>query len=145
MRIKLFVIIILLFFNCSSISVAREDFTKVNNFNEWSEAEKEIYKLLFYDNPIPNEDIWNIASIRCDMLIDEGVNISHGGYPFVSEYLRQVGFSEVSEIVAYGYSTPEGVVKSWLNSESHYKVIKGEYKYLGISAKEKYYVIIFCN
>lgn len=142
---KLFLIssIIITLLSCSASSVAK--FERVNNFQDWSEEEKEVYFLLYSSIPLPDMDIHEAASIRCNMLLDEGTEITHGGYPFISEYLRQLGFSNVSEILAYGFSTPESTVKAWLNSENHRKIIEGKHKYLGISVIDKYYVIIYCD
>lgn len=64
----------------------------------------------------------------------------------IQKYLNVRG---VSEIVAFGYNTPQSVVSAWLNSPSHKAALEGpNHKRIGYSLRtdangRKYYTAIF--
>jgi uncharacterized protein YkwD len=56
--------------------------------------------------------------------------------------------TNVSENLAYNYSSPQSVVNAWLNSAGHKANIEGDYTHFGISIRansegKKYYTNIF--
>lgn len=65
-----------------------------------------------------------------------------------SSIMSALSAQNVSENVAYKYSTSQSVVNAWLNSEGHRANIEGDFTHFGISirtnsAGEKYYTNIF--
>lgn len=63
--------------------------------------------------------------------------ISHDN--FSSRYItlvNEIGAKAVSENVAFGYGTSEGVLKGWLNSEGHKKNLEGNHTHFGISVSQ---------
>lgn len=78
--------------------------------------------------------ISGVADGHTEYMIDAGV-ISHDNFPQRAQTLMtEAGAKTVGENVAFGFNTAEGVVKGWLNSESHRAIIeKPEYTHFGIS------------
>lgn len=75
-----------------------------------------------------------VADGHTDYMIEAG-QVSHDNFPARAQTLMtEAGAKTVGENVAYGYSTAEGVVKGWLNSDGHRKIIENpEYTHFGIS------------
>lgn len=78
--------------------------------------------------------ISGVADGHTDYMIEAGI-ISHDNFAQRAETLMtEAGAKTVGENVAYGYSTAEGVVKGWLNSDGHRKIIENpDYTHFGIS------------
>lgn len=74
---------------------------------------------------------------------------SHNDFVSRSENLiSTLGAKTVGENVAYNYSTPQAVVKAWLNSPTHKENIEGDYTHFGISIRpnssgKNYYTNMF--
>jgi len=62
--------------------------------------------------------------------------VSHDNFSQRSQALiNEVNAKSVGENVAYGYTTAQGVVNGWLNSEGHRKIIENpDYTHFGISS-----------
>jgi uncharacterized protein YkwD len=75
-----------------------------------------------------------VADGHTDYMIEVG-QVSHDNFAQRSQTLMsEAGAKSVGENVAYGYSTAEGVVKGWLNSDGHRKIIENpDYTHFGIS------------
>jgi uncharacterized protein YkwD len=75
-----------------------------------------------------------VADGHTDYMIEVG-QISHDNFAQRAQTLmNEAGAKTVGENVAYGYSTAEGVVKGWLNSAGHKKIIENpDYTHFGIS------------
>jgi uncharacterized protein YkwD len=78
-----------------------------------------------------------VADGHTNYMIEAG-QVSHDNFAARAQTLMaEAGAKTVGENVAYGYSTSEGVVKGWLNSESHRKIIeKADYTHFGISMEK---------
>ena len=78
--------------------------------------------------------ISGVADGHTDYMIEVG-QVSHDNFAQRSQTLMsEAGAKSVGENVAYGYSTAEGVVKGWLNSDGHRKIIENpDYTHFGIS------------
>jgi uncharacterized protein YkwD len=76
----------------------------------------------------------SVAEGHTDYMIEVG-QVSHDNFAQRSQTLMsEAGAKSVGENVAYGYSTAEGVVKGWLNSDGHRKIIENpDYTHFGIS------------
>lgn len=62
--------------------------------------------------------------------------------------IQALGATNVSENLAYNYSTPQSVLNAWLNSEGHRENIEGNFTHFGISIRvnaegKKYYTNMF--
>lgn len=75
-----------------------------------------------------------VADGHTDYMIEAGA-ISHDNFAERAQILmEEAGAKTVGENVAYGFSTAEGVVNGWLNSDGHRKVIENpDYTHFGIS------------
>jgi uncharacterized protein YkwD len=75
--------------------------------------------------------------------------INHAFFQDRSDNIRSVlGASNVSEIVAYNYIQPQGVLEAWLKSPSHKEAIEGNFTDFGVSIikntdGKNYFTIIF--
>lgn len=92
--------------------------------------------------------IKSVAYSHTDYMVDNDV-VSHDNFYTRSNYLKSnIGAKKVSENVAYGYGTAQGVVNAWIKSESHKANLEGDYTNFDISAEKNkdgrwYYTNIF--
>lgn len=80
--------------------------------------------------------ISSVASGHTNYMIDAG-QISHDNFPQRAQNLMDnTNAKTVSENVAYGYGTAQGVLNGWLNSEGHKNIIENpDFTHFGISTK----------
>lgn len=90
-----------------------------------------------------------VADGHTDYMIEVG-QVSHDNFAQRAQTLMtEAGAKTVGENVAYGFSSAEGVVKGWLNSDGHRKIIENpDYTHFGISMEtsadnRNYYTNIF--
>ncbi|CAN1566887.1 CAP_bacterial domain containing protein [Flavobacteriaceae bacterium] len=75
--------------------------------------------------------------------------VNHSYFQERSDNIRSVlGTSNVSEIVAYNYIQPQGVLDAWLKSPSHKEAIEGNFTDFGVSITKSpegknYFTVIF--
>ena len=75
--------------------------------------------------------------------------VNHSYFQERSDNIRSVlGASNVSEIVAYNYIQPQGVLDAWLKSPSHKEAIEGNFTDFGVSITKSpegrnYFTVIF--
>lgn len=75
--------------------------------------------------------------------------VNHSYFQVRSDNIRSVlGASNVSEIVAYNYIQPQGVLDAWLKSPSHKEAIEGNFTDFGVSITKSpegrnYFTVIF--
>ena len=100
-------------------------------------------------NPLADMSIVkSVAFSHTDYMVDND-EVSHANFYTRSNYLKSnTGAKKVSENVAYGYSTAQGVVKAWLKSESHKANLEGDFTNFDVSAEKNndgrwYYTNIF--
>lgn len=90
----------------------------------------------------------SVAYTHTGYMVDNN-EVSHANFFKRSEYLKSnAGAKNVSENVAYGYTSAESVVRAWLKSEAHKANIEGDYTNFDVSAEESekgnwYYTNIF--
>lgn len=94
------------------------------------------YRLSIGLNPLKEmEVIKSVAYSHTDYMVDND-EVSHNNFFARSSYLKEkVGAKEVSENVAYGYSTGRTVVNAWLKSEGHKATIEGDFTNCDVSAE----------
>jgi len=75
-----------------------------------------------------------VADGHTEYMIEAGI-ISHDNFSERAQVLMsEAGAKTVGENVGYGYSTAEGVVKAWIASDSHRKIMENpDYTHFGIS------------
>lgn len=69
-----------------------------------------------------------------DKRIERMVRINGTSHSMLAEdsaVLKKHGLT-VAELQAYQYSAPESVVNGWMDSDSHHKVLFGDYNYIGV-------------
>lgn len=100
-------------------------------------------------NPLNDMSIVkSVAFSHTDYMVDNH-EVSHANFYTRSSYLKEnAGAKKVSENVAFGYSSAEGVVNAWLKSESHKANLEGDFTNFDISAEKSedgrwYYTNIF--
>ncbi|WP_111684286.1 CAP domain-containing protein [Winogradskyella tangerina] len=77
-----------------------------------------------------------VAFTHTDYMIEVD-NVSHDNFFQRKESLQvNANANVVSENVAYGFNSAEGVVNAWLNSPSHRDNIEGDYTDFDISAEQ---------
>ncbi len=92
--------------------------------------------------------IKSVAYSHTDYMADKDV-VSHDNFFIRSNYLKSnIGAKQVSENVAYGYTSAESVVNAWIRSEGHKANLEGDYTNFDISAEKSldgnwYYTNIF--
>ncbi|ULC58105.1 CAP domain-containing protein [Flaviramulus sp. BrNp1-15] len=100
-------------------------------------------------NPLSDMSIVkSVAFSHTDYMVDHD-EVSHANFYTRSKYLKEnAGAKEVTENVAYGYSSAQGVVNAWLKSDSHKENLEGDFTNFDISAEKNedgrwYYTNIF--
>lgn len=95
-----------------------------------------------------NNIVKAVAFTHTDYMIEVD-DVSHDNFFQRKESLQENAKAvEVSENVAYGFSSSESLVKAWLNSPSHRETIEGDFTDFDISAEQNangkwYYTNIF--
>lgn len=93
-------------------------------------------------------EISYVASIHNDYMISKG-EISHDNFEQRSESLSAgIQAISVSENVASGFNTTQGVLTAWNNSPSHKANLEGNHTHFGLAVKadatgKKYYTLLF--
>ncbi len=144
---NLFLVSALLFFSTSCSTDSTEDVMEETNqtvvIPQPKSIEIEIMELInayriseglsSLDN---NDVIKGQAYSHTDYMVVNN-NVSHDYFYSRKTYLENnVGALQVSENVAYGYTSAESVVNAWLNSEGHKQNIEGDYTDFEISAEQ---------
>ena len=150
------VLVAMLSFSCSTDSIDdKVDTAMANYVPDTKVIEIEIMEKI-NDHRIsiglsPLESMTTIKAVafgHTDYMIDRN-QVSHDNfYARRNSLVNNAGALNVGENVAYAYSTAQGVVNAWLNSESHKNVIEGDFTNFDISAEKNeegrwYYTNIF--
>jgi uncharacterized protein YkwD len=94
----------------------------------------------------------NHISSECEKHNNYMINnnvVNHAFFQDRSNNIKYVlGASNVSEIVAYNYIQPQGVLDAWLRSPSHKEAIEGNFTDFGVSITKSpegknYFTVIF--
>ena len=76
----------------------------------------------------------SVAFSHSDYMVSQN-EVSHDNFFSRSDYLKEKAKAmQVSENVAYGYNSAEGVVNAWLNSTEHKANLEGDYTNFDVSA-----------
>lgn len=123
-------------------------------------AESDAKKILIRHNEIrkangikPLRSDWNITNeaYKRNLVCISRNKLSHDGVDIAFNKLITLGADTAGENLAYGYSTAEGVMKAFVNSAGHYKmVVNSEFDYCGISVNSddtgrKWVCILYVN
>ncbi|GAA4808900.1 CAP domain-containing protein [Litoribaculum gwangyangense] len=153
--VALFAVITL--FSCSTDSIDdKVDAIELNLVNvEAKSIEVEILDLINDHrlskglNPLTEMNlVKSVAYTHTDYMVDKD-EVSHANFYTRSNYLKtNAGAKTVSENVAYGYSTAQGVVNAWLKSDAHKANLEGDFTNFDVSAEKNkegrwYYTNIF--
>ena len=152
MKVKIFLLISLLFISCSK------------------SKDQEIYPQYPYNFSQQEIDVMNVTNVyRNQIGLDTLKKIQHIGYiseehniymieqdTITHDYFQQradnlvktLHAERVGEVLAYNYNYPQSVLNAWINSPSHKKIIEGDFTNFGIAIKQdsigrKYYTFIF--
>ena len=84
---------------------------------------------------------------HCDYMKESNV-VNHDFFFIRKQGLTNLGAKTVGEIIAYGYPNSSSVVSAWIRSDSHRKIVEGDYTHFGIGiAKDdlnrNYYTLLF--
>ncbi len=93
----------------------------------------------------------SVALTHSKYMAETGI-VSHINFPDRNEKLvKNANAKSVAENVAYGFTTAQGAVDGWLNSEEHRKTIKNsKFSHFGISIEKnnenrKYFTQLFIS
>lgn len=80
--------------------------------------------------------IKSVAYSHTDYMVDNDL-VSHDNFFTRSNYLKSsTGAKKVSENVAYGYGSAQGLVNAWIGSETHKANLEGDFTNFDISAEK---------
>lgn len=152
--IRKFIVITLL---CSIIlhnSCSKEDISvDVEYSDKWSLIEIELLELINLERDvllIPNGYVKRASLIRKDYFISIG-EITHQNISHIIYLLKDKGFNNINEVLAFGYTSVEAVKNALFKSINHKTpLLDSKYKYVGISIgsdneNNMYYVIVLAN
>ena len=152
----------LLFFSCAKEDDGiyfDETIETINTNNvTYTEIESEILDLvnahraeLGLNSLAPLNIISGVADGHTQYMIEVG-GVNHDNFAERAGILmKEANAKTVAENVAYGYSTAQGAVNGWLNSDSHRKIIENpNFTHFGISTEKNsenrnYFTQIFIN
>lgn len=140
------IVLIVLSFSCSPESLSEETETLSSDqlvVPETKPMESEILQLI---NAYREEQglktlrsleiVKSAAFTHTDFMV-ESQSVSHANFFVRSNYLKDnTGAVDVSENVAYGFTTAKSVVDAWMRSEAHRKNIVGDFTFFDISAEQ---------
>ncbi|WMI67498.1 CAP domain-containing protein [Mangrovimonas sp. YM274] len=153
----LLALLALLSFSCTTDSFSEEDINTITleNAPTAKTIEIEILELINAHriekglNPLNNLDvIKSVAYTHTDYMVTKNVVNHNNFYQRKESLIQNASATKVTENVAYAYSTAQGVVNAWLNSEGHRENIEGDFTDFDISAEQNsegkwYYTNIF--
>lgn len=146
-----FFTLLIIMMSCSTPEITQEDSIYVP---ETKEIETEIMSIINdwrvseeLNFLLPNPYVKAQAYTHTVYMISQG-EVSHDNFLKRREALKEIGAIRVGENVAFGYSSAETVVESWLSSSGHKCIIKGDYTHFDISIEKdtndkNYYTNIF--
>lgn len=155
--LPLIALMAMLSFSCSTEEFPEEtiDSTALVNAPAAKIIEIEILQLLNNHriemglNPLNNLNIVkSVAFTHTDYMVEIN-QVNHDNFfQRRNSLVQNAGAINVSENVAYGYSSAQAVVNAWINSPSHKENIEGNYTDFDISAEQNsdgrwYYTNIF--
>ena len=139
------IIALLGFTSCSNDSAAEDNINSIEVpiAPQAKQIEIEIMELInayrINEGLNPLEDhstVKAVASTHTDYMV-EVANVSHDNFFQRKQSLESnAEANEVTENVAYGYSSAESVVNAWLNSPSHKENIEGDFTDFDVSAEQ---------
>ncbi|WP_300565864.1 CAP domain-containing protein [Flavobacterium sp.] len=162
MRITLSKIVFLVLVSMSIVSCSSEDAvtapvdnTQATAQYQYENEETQVmtlvnnYRQNLGLNTLQKIDFISIKSEEHNEYMISTGEINHNYFQDRAQSLMEVlGAVNVSENLAYNYSTPESVFNAWLNSASHKANIVGDFSHFGISIRKdangkKYYTNMF--
>lgn len=128
---------------------------RINNVDEWNQADKELLNIIqdyrvSLNLPIftPNKDIRDIAIERLN-IVKLTKPISHDGVGQVFISVKSLGFILPKELLGYGYSTNQKAFEAFVRSGKHNKALLENNKYIGVHSliynDDTFYIILFAN
>ena len=162
MKTTLSKIVLLALVSISIVSCSKDqaasvpvDLSQVNAKYSYTTEETQVmtlvnnYRISMGLNKLEKIDYISIKSEEHDNYMIATGAVNHNYFQDRYENLVQViGAKNVSENLAYNYTSPESVVNAWLNSSGHKANIVGDFTHFGISIRtnsegKKYYTNIF--
>lgn len=135
----------LLSFSCSTDEMPNDsiDVAALTNAPAAKTIEIEILELINSHrielglNPLNNLNIIkSVAFTHTDYMVEIN-QVNHDNFfQRRNSLIQNAGAERVTENVAYGYSSAQGVVNAWLNSQAHKENLEGDYTDFDISAEQ---------
>ena len=156
-QILLLVLLSISLVSCSKEEMASDENnnTPVNVTYAYSQEELQLFNIINdYRaskglNRLDKIDYMSVKSEEHDHYMISKGGVSHDYFQDRYEALvKNLGAVNVSENVAYNYSTPQGVFNAWLNSAGHKANIEGDFTHIGIATRtnsegKKFYTNLF--
>jgi uncharacterized protein YkwD len=155
-------ILLLALLSISLVSCSKEEIASDQNDNTpvsvtftYSQEELQLlniindYRVSIGKNRLDKVDYMSVKSEEHDNYMISKGGISHDYFQDRYEALvDNLGAVNVSENLAYNYSTPQGVFNAWLNSAGHKANIEGDFTHFGVAIRtnaegKKFYTNLF--
>jgi uncharacterized protein YkwD len=152
---KILSIIVFIVLGCSEADILSDRLPspvdmEVLQYNKWNMAEEILERINHHRSVLSIAEIeFNkmsataLAIEHCKYMIKNG-SVSHANFSKRNRALSEMGAVKVGENIAFGYTFSSSIIKAWINSPSHKKVLEGNYNHIGIgvvkSSENKTYV-----
>ena len=135
--------------SCSSLDPIN---VRENNIDEWTQTETQILTLINnerFSELTPDITLYYETINRSKEMKSLG-EITHNGIGKYILFLKQKGFNQITELLGFGYTSPESFFNSMMSSDSHKEsMLDNRFKYIGISVlmadEGNYYSIFLAN
>ena len=110
---------------------------KTINVIEWDIFETKVFDLIndyrkeLGLKPLLMDDRFYLIAEKRNLANHKLGRPTHVGMRKTNEELLPLGIKYTAENLGWGYTTPEGLVGSWINSDDHHKILTGDWKYTG--------------
>lgn len=143
-KFNLLFLLITLFISCADSNDDDEIYAKMEINTDYIQLELEVLDLVNKhrnSNGLPPlkrlNSISMVAESHSNYMAKTGI-VSHENFPKRSqELMDSINAKSIGENIGFGFGTAEGILKAWLKSDSHKKIIENPtYTHFGISIKQ---------
>ena len=143
-KFNLIFLLITLFISCADSNDDDEIYAKMEINTDYIQLELEVLDLVNKHRnsngltPLKRlNSISMVAESHSKYMAKTGI-VSHENFPKRSqELMDSINAKSIGENIGFGFGTAEGILKAWLKSDSHKKIIENPtYTHFGISIKQ---------
>lgn len=143
-KFNLLFLLITLFISCADSNDDDEIYAKMEINTDYIQLELEVLDLVNKHRnsngltPLKRlNSISMVAESHSNYMAKTGI-VSHENFPKRSqELMDSINAKSIGENIGFGFGTAEGILKAWLKSDGHKKIIENPtYTHFGISIKQ---------